>query len=299
MDDVFADRLDPNILKALNARSDLKGVTRWLSHVLVLAALAVLIAAIPYGPWLVPALAGYGALLIFLFAPLHECIHRTAFRSRWLNDGAALLSGAVLILPPGYFREFHFAHHCHTQDAEKDPELSAAKPDSLGAYLWLISGLSYWRERITTTLRHGFGQVDEAFIPERKRPAIIREARFYLLLYAAAIAATVAGISSAIALYWLAPALLGQPALRLFLLAEHGGCPPLADMLKNSRTTRSNAFVRWFAWNMPYHAEHHAYPGLPFHALPAAHSHLAAVIEIQAGGYLAVNWGLLRNLKML
>ena len=66
-------------------------------------------------------------------------------------------------------------------------------------------------------------------------------------------------------------------------------------MLKNSRTTRSNAFVRWFAWNMPYHAEHHAYPGLPFHVLPAAHGHLAPAVEIEAAGYLAMNWNYLRN----
>ncbi len=145
-------------------------------------------------------------------------------------------------------------------------------------------------------LRHARGHVDEAFIAARKRKAIAREARLYQLLYAAAIAASTAAGSSAIALYWLAPALLGQPALRLFLLAEHGNCPLIKDMLKNSRTMRSNAFVRWFAWNMPYHAEHHAYPGLPFHALPAAHQQLAPAIEVQASGYLVVNWSLLSAL---
>ncbi|MBT3926250.1 MAG: fatty acid desaturase [Rhodospirillaceae bacterium] len=296
MDDVFADRLDPKTLKSLNTRSDVKGLIRWCSHLLTLGALAALISLIPFSPWLVPALVVYGGLLIFLFAPLHECIHRTAFRSRWLNDGVALLTGAVLILPSGYFREFHFAHHRHTQDPAQDPELASAKPASLGAYFWLLTGVPYWRERITTTLGHSFGRVDEAFIAPRKRPAIAREARSYLLIYAAAIAVSVAGESPAIVLYWLAPALLGQPALRLFLNAEHGNCPLTKDMLKNSRTTRSNAFVRWFAWNMPYHAEHHAYPGLPFHALPAAHQHLAPAIETQASGYLAVNWQLLATI---
>ena len=27
-------------------------------------------------------------------------------------------------------------------------------------------------------------------------------------------------------------------------------------------------------WNMPYHAEHHAYPSVPFHALPQLHKAL-------------------------
>ncbi len=294
MDEVFAEKLDRAALRALSQRSDIKGLVRLLSHVAVLAALAAVIAIVPLGPWLVPVLAVYGALLTFLFAPLHETIHCTAFRARWLNDGAAWLAGAVLVLPPSYFREFHFAHHRHTQDATLDPELASTKPSNLGAYLWLISGLPYWRERIATTIRHAFGRVAEPFVAPRKRAAVTREARLYLLLYAAAIAVSAAAGSWAIAFDWLAPARLGQPALRLFLLAEHGGCPLVADMLKNSRTTRSNAFVRWFAWNMPYHAEHHAYPGLPFHALPAAHGSLAPAIETQAGGYLAVHWSLVK-----
>ncbi len=295
MDESFAESLDRETLRALSERSDAKGLFRLASHFAALAALAVLIAFIPFGPWLLPALAVYGVLLIFLFAPLHECIHRTAFRARWLNDAVAPFAGTVLILPPGYFREFHFAHHRHTQDEANDPELLAEKPQSLAAYLWLMTGLPYWRERISTTLRHAFtGRIEETFIAERKRGAIRREAVLYVLFYAAVIAASAAAGSSAIVWYWLAPALLGQPALRVFLLAEHGNCPRIPDMLKNSRTTTSNALVRWFAWNMPYHAEHHAYPGLPFHALAAAHTHLAPAIDVRAKGYLAMHWGYLR-----
>ncbi|WP_246694633.1 fatty acid desaturase, partial [Mesorhizobium sp. M2D.F.Ca.ET.147.01.1.1] len=67
------------------------------------------------------------------------------------------------------------------------------------------------------------------------------------------------------------PALLGQPFLRLYLMAEHGRCPLVANMLENTRTTLTNWFVHKLAWNMPYHAEHHAYPGVPFHQLPEFH----------------------------
>ena len=102
--------------------------------------------------------------------------------------------------------------------------------------------------------------------------------------------------SWAIGLYWLAPALLGQPALRLYLLAEHTGCPETPDMLRNSRTTRSNALVRWLAWNMPYHAEHHAFPGVPYHGLPALHARLKDHIAVQSPGYLAFHRAFLRTL---
>src|SRR3546814_3944939 len=55
----------------------------------------------------------------------------------------------------------------------------------------------------------------------------------------------------------------------LYLLSEHWGCPSVKDYWSNTRSTISLAPVRWLAWNMPNHAEHHANPAVPFHALPA------------------------------
>jgi fatty acid desaturase len=238
----------------------------------------------------------HGVLLTFLFAPLHETIHRTAFRGRWLNDATAWLCGLALALPPGYFRAFHFAHHRHTQDPARDPELADPKPESLWAYVRHVSGLPYWCSRLATLARHACSRVDEPFITARLRPRIVREARLYLAVYGAILIVSIVTGSPAALVFWLIPALLGQPFLRCYLLAEHTGCPLVADMLRNTRTTRSLALVRHLAWNMPYHAEHHAYPWLPFHALPAAHRLLEPNIAVQASGYLAVNRAIIRML---
>ncbi|MGH6949107.1 MAG: fatty acid desaturase, partial [Kiloniellales bacterium] len=145
------------------------------------------------------------------------------------------------------------------------------------------------RERIGTLLRHARGQVTESFIVSSARATIVLEARLHLAGYLAVALYALLIDWRLPLLYWILPALLGQPVLRAYLLAEHWGCPLTPDMLKNSRTTRSNALVRALAWNMPYHAEHHAYPALPFHALPKAHALLAPRIAIQAPGYLAVH----------
>ena len=289
--------IDRARLKALSRRSDARGLTQLAGHLgaLGLTGAGILLLG---DWWLLALLPLHGLLLTFLFAPAHETIHRTAFRSRRLNDAVAWLCGAVLVLPPAYFRAFHFAHHRHTQDPARDPELAAPKPDSLGAYLLHLSGLPYWRERITTSLRHALtGRVAEPYVAPRQRPLLVREARLLWLLYLAIAAASLATGSLAAVWLWLLPALLGQPALRAYLMAEHGGCPLVPDMLKNSRTTRSNALVRWLAWNMPYHAEHHAYPALPFHALPAAHEALKHRIAVQAPGYLAVHGELLAAIR--
>ena len=277
------------VLRALAARSDRRGLIQLGGHAGALLASGLLVAQAAGSLWLAPALLLHGILLTFLFAPLHETVHRTAFRRRWLNDATAWVCGLALALPPEYFRAFHFAHHRHTQDPAHDPELAVPKPQSRWAYVRHVSGLPYWRSRIATLTRHARGRVDEPFIPARLRPRIVREARLYLAVYAFALIVPLAAGSPAALIFWLVPALLGQPFLRCYLLAEHTGCPLVADMLRNTRTTRSLALVRRLAWNMPYHAEHHACPFLPFHALPAAHRLLEEKIAIQASGYVAVN----------
>jgi fatty acid desaturase len=42
-------------------------------------------------------------------------------------------------------------------------------------------------------------------------------------------------------------------------------------------------------WNMPFHAEHHLYPAIPFHLLPAAHRVLRQHLAHVAPGYPAAN----------
>ena len=98
-------------------------------------------------------------------------------------------------------------------------------------------------------------------------------------------------------LYWWIPLLLGQPLLRLYLLAEHTLCPFTTDMFRNTRTTLTGQLVRFISWNMPYHAEHHASMAIPFHALPAAHQLLQSRVKTQTPGYIAFHRQLLETLR--
>lgn len=270
-------------------RSSRRGLAQLGMHVAALVGTGWLVVALVGSPWMWPAMWLHGVVLVFLFCPLHETVHRTAFRSRRLNEAVARVCGVLLVLPRDYFRAFHFAHHRHTQDPQRDPELAVPKPATLGAYLWHCSGLPYWRERIVTTLRHAAGRVEEAYVPAHQRRAVVREARAALGLYALLAAASGAAASAWPLWLWLVPVVLGMPALRLYLLAEHTGCPYVPQMFRNTRTTHTTAALRLLAWNMPYHTEHHVFPGAPFHALPRAHTFLAARIEVQAPGYVAVH----------
>jgi fatty acid desaturase len=283
-------------IDALARPSDCSGLARLTGHLTALGAAIVLVALIPEPLWRLPAQALEGAILVFLFAPLHEAVHRTAFRSRRLNDAVASVVGVLILLPSGYFRAFHFAHHRHTQNPARDPELATPKPRDRREFLWRASGLPLWRDLARTLLRHAAGRVPEPFLADGAARRVIGEARVHVLIYAAVAGASLVAGSDAAIRFWILPALLGQPWLRLFLMAEHTLCPLVPDMLANTRTTLTNRFVRFFAWNMPFHAEHHAFPAVPFHALPDAHRQLAPRIRTIAPGYVAFHAELVRTL---
>ena len=282
-------------LRALTPRTDRHAVVRVCVHVLLLAASAALIHVAAGSAWRWPAMFAHGVLLVALFAAAHECIHYTAFRSRWLNHLVAFVAGLVLLLPSRWFHWFHLAHHRLTQQPG-DPELASPKPESLASWLWWVSGVPYWHSQVRTLAALAAGRVHGGFVPRARHAGVVAEARLLLGLYAL-VAAGAWWLGSRVPLdYWLWPVLLAQPLLRLFLLAEHGGCPRVPDMLDNTRTTLTSGAVRWLAWNMPYHTEHHLAPAVPFHALPALHRLIAPRLRHCQQGYLRFHLELLRGL---
>lgn len=285
-------------LKRLSERSDAAGLRQLGLHVALLVATGTLIALSFDTVWLWPAMFAHGVALIFLFAPLHETIHRTALRSRGLNDVVAFVIGVLLVLPREYFRAFHFAHHRFTQDAATDPELGTPKPASAAQFLWQVSGMPYWIAGFRGLVTRAAGILREPFYAtERLRRAVILEARVVLAIYAVALIGSAAAGTTVLLWYWIIPVLLGQPVLRLYLLCEHAGCPRSADMLENSRTTYTNALMRFIAWNMPYHAEHHAWPSIPFHALPQTNALIRDRLRTTAPGYGAALVGIWKTMR--
>ena len=261
----------------LTAKSDVPGLSHLLLHWGAIIILGVLIAAkVPFWPLL---MIPQGVLMVFVFTLLHETIHLTAFRSPWLNEAVARGASFLIALPADWFRYFHFAHHRYTQDPDKDPELAFAKPETPWQYVKHVSGLPVWWAHLKTLAINSSGRCRDSFVPGKGQDKVRLEARVMIAAYVLLIGLSIAFATPVLLYVWIIPVLLGQPFLRLYLLAEHGRCPYVANMLENSRTTLTNILVRKLAWNMPYHAEHHSYPGVPFHRLPEFH----ALIESHLG----------------
>ena len=233
--------------------------------------------------WL--AIVGQGIGLSFLFCAMHECSHGTAFRTAILNKLISSFVGLLLFIGPRWFQYYHAAHHRHTQDPALDPELTISKPKTWGQYLLHLSGIMIWTSNLRALLFNAIRTPKHYFIPSSSQHRIKTEARLMLLTYTFIFTGAVILAPQYILQFWLLPLLLGQPFLRLFLLAEHAGCPHEPDMLKNSRTTRTNPFVLFLSWNMPYHTAHHSFPAVPFHQLPTFHQHIAKYTAVTANGY--------------
>lgn len=280
----FLAGLSPQQRTALTQRSDKTGLLHLVLHGGLIVLLGVLIAVrIPF--WWV-LLLPQGILLAFLFTLQHEATHKTPFASEGLNEWVGRMAGLLIVQPFEWFRYFHLAHHRYTDDPQRDPELAKGKPESWVDFAWHLSAISYWHAKITLLWRQAFGSFDEDYLPARTLPRIRREARVMLAIYVIAIVCS-ATISPILLWVWLVPLLLGFPVLRLYLLAEHGRCPFVADMFDNTRTTYTNKIVRFVAWNMPYHAEHHVYPQVPFHRLPQLHRLTEEHLRQTETGYAA------------
>ncbi len=273
--------------QALLARCNWRGALQLAGHAgLVLIIGGLIQARIPYWPLL---LLPQGILVMFLFCGMHESIHRTAFRTKWCNDVVATVCGWLVALPAIWFGHFHIHHHRFTNDPARDPELAAAKPGSRAVYLLHLTGLPTWWSRIRLLAGNALGRNRDGFVPDKARAAVAAEARWFLALYAIALIGSLAMASDLLLWTWVVPALIGQPFLRAYLLAEHTGCAEVADMFANTRTTYTSAVVRFIAWNMPYHVEHHALPAVPFHKLPEFHRHTRPYLRVTESGYLNVH----------
>ena len=280
-DDVLA-ALPPETRAALHAPSDTAGLTHLAGHLGLLAATRTWIATASPLWWAVLPL--HGVVLVFLFTLEHECTHRTPFATPRLNEVVGHAAGVLLILQFQWFRYFHLAHHRHTNDPENDPELlGGGKPETWRAYALHVSGLPVWIANLRVLAGNTTGAAPAGYVPARALPRIRREARLMVAGYLCALL-----IAPGPAFWlWLLPMVLGQPALRLYLLAEHSRCPHVANMLENTRTTFTTRTVRFLAWNMPYHIEHHSAPNVPFHRLPDLHEEMKAHLVTTAAGYVA------------
>ena len=234
-------------------------------------------AAVLWPSWLaLPCLLAYGVLYgSAMDSRWHECGHKTAFKSRWLNDAVYQVACFCMIRNPYTWRWSHARHHTDTVIVGRDPEIQLMRPPVFAKWIANFAGLIDVPASLKLMLLNASGRLDPqeaTFIPEVDHPKVVRVARIWVLIYAATIGTAVALGS------WLPVLLVGTPRLYgawhhvMTGMLQHGGLADnVVDHRLNSRTVYMNPISRFIYWNMNYHVEHHMFPKVPFHALPKLH----------------------------
>jgi fatty acid desaturase len=258
--------VDNATLRRLCVASDGAGARQTLSHLGAIGVTGTLLWLTWGSVWAVPLFMIHGTLINFLYAGQHELSHGTVFRTRWLNEWVGRCFGFVLFYPRTFDQVQHMAHHRYTQDWTRDGELARGRY-TLKSYLLWMSGLNYWYTRWRRIVRFSLGIVTEPYLPAYRRTELVREARVHFAGYTLIACVSLFAHSAAVLILWLAPMCVMKFTHQLQNTIEHLGLPHDDNMLTNTRSTRTNALVRWMAWQMPYHTAHHAFPGVPFHRL--------------------------------
>tara|TARA_B100000575_G_scaffold60715_1_gene46119 strand:+ start:1044 stop:2009 length:966 start_codon:yes stop_codon:yes gene_type:complete len=218
-------------------------------------------------------MVAHGSFIAFLYAGLHECIHKSAFKNKKLNEIVGYSIGFVLLRSFLNGRYRHMAHHTFTQHPEKDPD-KVDFPSGYLEYLKHVTSLTIWIRIIDNLYRHSLGKMsssEKGYIPESEIKSLVLESRLMLLGYFFICMISLYFSTTFFLIYWLIPRILGEPFLRLVRMVEHTGKDETADMIHNTRTSFPSSFLKFLYWNMPYHVEHHLYASVPFHKLPKFH----------------------------
>ncbi|GGD35885.1 fatty acid desaturase [Aureimonas glaciei] len=297
MDEVFGrrDMISPARLKVLSVKSDARGFMQVGGHLGALMVTGVAL-ALTWGTWwAVPAFVAHGILINFLYAGQHELSHWTVFRTKKINEVFGRLFGFVLIYPRDFDQIQHFAHHRFTQDWDNDGELGRPRY-TLSSYLLWVFGPTYWYTRVRRIIRFSLGIVSEHYIPDDRKPQVIREARWHLAGYVAIAAISLATGSWLAVQLWLLPMLALKPVHQLQNTIEHLGLPHVDAITQNTRSTRTNAVMRWLCWNMQYHTAHHAFPGVPCYTLPTLHQEIFVEKDRKPPSmtYLGFQWAVVK-----
>lgn len=262
----------------------------------------------------------------FAFAGQHEFLHRNAFKTKKINDLCLFYTGVFTFEFGEHERVMHKQHHTFTNNIDRDPELTSYYSREVlengGFRNVSTSRFSYIRQflDIPYTFKCRLGRVffsamgipvdysgtgwslkewtystESGIMRTLQRTAIIQ------ILHWVAIG-TLFGQTSegrkALLFWWIIPVLLGYPVVNFVRNLEHADCEvsKQPNCLLNTRSVRSNLFIRLLLWDTNYHAEHHCYPMVPFYNLHKLNDEMYPhVVHNERDYFLSQNWGAFKS----
>jgi len=197
-----------------------------------------------------------------------------------MNTAVYNLACFMIMRDPTVWRWSHTRHHTDTIIVGRDPEIISMRPPAALHLIANFLGVFDVATAFEEMFIHSTGRLtaeQATFVPETERHKVYWTARVWLLIYAATVVACVLSRSILPAMFIGLPRLYGAWHHVMTGLTQHSGlAEDVTDHRLNTRTCYMNPISRFIYWNMNYHVEHHMFPMVPYHALPALHEELKA-----------------------
>lgn len=272
----FRPNVDPIAIRELMQKSDviaLRDTLIWLGIMCLSACFAI---ALWPSWWSVPFWLIYGVLYGSASdSRWHECGHKTAFKTPWMNTVVYHIASFMIMRNPITWKASHVRHHTDTVVLGRDPEIVAMRPPDLLRISLLFLGIIDVYSAVKRMFVHASGHIDpeeEMYVAPKDHYKVFRIARIWLALYALTI--LICFLSGSILPLMLVglPRLFGSWHYVMTGLLQHLGLAEnVSDHRLNTRTVLMNPISRFIYLNMNYHLEHHLFTMVPYYNLPKLH----------------------------
>ena len=280
-DEWFKPVIDKKILKSLSKRNDYDGWKHIIIFSMSLLSLGFL-SAYFWNSWLF-------ILFYLLYCTLwggadaiwHECGHRTAFKSRRINDFFYYIASFMNSFEPIRWRWSHSLHHSFTasldpHDYEVDGSIFA-KHTLLSFLLGFVPGIGFLtlhKSLHLEIIKHALGIKTKVMldcIPDDKIKDCINSSRIFVFLWICIIGLSIYFASLLPILLFLVPKFFAT-FNGIWGLTQHMGLQEnTKDHRLSTRSVRLNPIFSFIYWKMEYHIEHHMFPMVPSYNLPKLH----------------------------
>ena len=244
--------------------------------------------------WIILALVPYSIIFtVPVYALSHETAHRTAFKTKWLNEAVFYLSSWLYCEEPIHRRYSHINHHEATWHAGIDSQMPFDTPMSFWDWFREASSLGLWRFHGGVALRLLLRRPTEMMrevIPQNQMATAQRNQIIFLLGYALLIAPLFFG---QLWTFWfiILPRIIGAPLMLQFTILQHAELQENdPDIRTSTRSFRGSWWASFLYMNMENHVEHHLYSSIPFHALPKLSEELGDQIPDKDPGFWRSTW---------
>ena len=280
--DWYGPAIDPQRLQELSRRRNGPAASNAGLYFTLLIGSGVIAWVTWWSWWTVPALFVYATLYGSSGdARWHECGHGTAFKTTVLNDIVYALGGFMVMREPTIWRWSHTRHHSDSIIVGRDPEITSFRPAP--SMLEWFSDVVSWRGApimMGGIFRRALGRLTDGernFVPEHDHKRVVAESRVFVAIWAGLALWCVLSRSLVPLAFFVGPSFYGVWFAWLLGNLQHAGLQEdVLDHRLNSRTVYLNPVFRFLYWNMNYHIEHHLFPQVPAHALPALHEEIKA-----------------------